>query len=128
MLDNLKDGEKINKEMLIVKGVVFDDNLKEVKVNGKKVMVIDGLYLVCIFLENGSNEIKVIVIDLVGNKIMKKVVIDVNFNYFVIFGLILGEDKILKVGDFVKIVFLSVEDLDVMFVICLFLINVRVSV
>ncbi|PNB52414.1 hypothetical protein C1X64_35385, partial [Pseudomonas sp. GW456-E7] len=58
-LDNPKDGEKTNKETLTVKGSVSDDNLKEVKVNGKKATVTDGSYSARILLENGSNEIKV---------------------------------------------------------------------
>lgn len=104
-LDNPKNGEKINKEAVTVKGTVSDDNLKEVKVNGKKATVTDGSYSARILLENGSNEVKVTATDLAGNKTTKKAVVDVNFDQPVITGLIPGEDKTLKAGESVKIAF-----------------------
>ncbi|MEC1678694.1 S8 family serine peptidase [Bacillus mojavensis] len=127
-LDNPKDGEKINKEALTVKGTVSDDNLKEVKVNGKKATVTDGSYSGRILLENGSNEVKVTASDLAGNKTTKKAVVDVNFDKPVINGLIPGEDKILKAGESVKIAFSSTKGADATFVIRLPLTNARANV
>ncbi|WP_432339501.1 S8 family serine peptidase [Bacillus tequilensis] len=127
-LDNPKDGEKTNKEALTVKGSVSDNNLKEVKVNGKKATVTDGSYSARILLENGRNEVKVTASDLAGNKTTKKAVIGVNFDQPVISGLIPGEDKILKAGESVKIAFSSAEDLDATFVIRLPLTNAKASV
>ncbi|MGV6973858.1 S8 family serine peptidase [Bacillus halotolerans] len=127
-LDNPKDGEKINKEALTVKGTVSDDNLKEVKVNGKKATVTDGSYSARILLENGSNEVKVTATDLAGNKTTKKAVVDVNFDQPVITGLIPGEDKTLKAGESVKIAFSSAKGVDATFVIRLPLTNARANV
>ncbi|MGG1228982.1 S8 family serine peptidase [Bacillus halotolerans] len=127
-LDNPKNGEKINKETLTVKGTVSDDNLKEVKVNGKKATVTDGSYSARILLENGSNEVKVTATDLAGNKTTKKAVIDVNFDQPVITGLIPGEDKTLKAGESVKIAFSSAKGADATFVIRLPLTNARANV
>ncbi|MBV7320743.1 S8 family peptidase [Bacillus halotolerans] len=127
-LDNPKDGEKINKEALTVKGTVSDDNLKEVKVNGKKATVTDGSYSARILLENGSNEVKVTATDLAGNKTTKKAVVDVNFDQPVITGLIPGEDKTLKAGESVKIAFSSAKCADATFVIRLPLTNTRANV
>ncbi|MEH7625370.1 bacillopeptidase F [Bacillus subtilis] len=127
-LDTPKDGGKTNKETLTVKGAVSDDNLKDVKVNGKKATITDGSYSARILLENGSNEIKVIATDLAGNKTTKKAVIDVNFDKPVISGLIPGEDKNLKAGESVKIAFSSAEDLDATFIIRMPLTNARASV
>ncbi|UTL74270.1 S8 family peptidase [Bacillus halotolerans] len=127
-LDNPKNGEKINKETLTVKGTVSDDNLKEVKVNGKKATVTDGSYSARILLENGSNEVKVTATDLAGNKTTKKAVIDVNFDQPVITGLIPGEDKTLKAGESVKIAFSSAKGANATFVIRLPLTNARANV
>ncbi|PAY13068.1 S8 family peptidase [Bacillus sp. 7705b] len=127
-LDNPKDGEKINKEALTVKGTVSDDNLKEVKVNGKKATVTDGSYSARILLENGSNEVKVTATDLAGNKTTKKAVVNVNFDQPVITGLIPGEDKTLKAGESVKIAFSSAKGADATFVIRLPLTNARANV
>ncbi|MEK4377800.1 S8 family serine peptidase [Bacillus sp. FSL R5-0434] len=127
-LDNPKNGEKINKEAVTVKGTVSDDNLKEVKVNGKKATVTDGSYSARILLENGSNEVKVTATDLAGNKTTKKAVVDVNFDQPVITGLIPGEDKTLKAGESVKIAFSSAKGADATFVIRLPLTNARANV
>lgn len=127
-LDNPKNGEKINKETLTVKGTVSDDNLKEVKVNGKKATVTDGSYSARILLENGSNEVKVTATDLASNKTTKKAVIDVNFDQPVITGLIPDEDKTLKAGESVKIAFSSAKGADATFVIRLPLTNARANV
>ncbi|PRR99023.1 peptidase S8 [Bacillus atrophaeus] len=127
-IDNPKNGDKINKEALTVKGKAEDDNLEWVKVNGKKATISDGMYSARILLENGSNEVKVTASDAAGNKTTKKVVVDVNYDQPVITGLVPGQDKTLKAGESVKIAFSSAKDLDATFVIRMPLTNARASV
>ncbi|WP_425453868.1 S8 family serine peptidase [Oceanobacillus arenosus] len=66
-IDNPQDGFETNKETVTIGGIVSDDHLDSVKVNGQAATVSNGHYSKSITLKNGKNEITVTATDKAGN-------------------------------------------------------------
>lgn len=116
-IDNLKDGEKINRESITVEGTVTDTNLDYVKVNGQKAKVADGNYAARIMLENGENIIEVEAMDQDGNLTTASVTIEVKYDAPQIENLTPTEDQYIGEGESVKIDFTSEPGLRATFIV-----------
>ncbi|MBD1379941.1 S8 family peptidase [Metabacillus arenae] len=127
-IDSPKNGDKLNSEAATVEGTVQDENLAWVKVNGKKAKIENGEYSRRILLENGTNVIKVVAQDKAGNRVNKKVTIDVNFEAPILENVKPTEDHYLKSGESVKIEFDSAPGLDATFIIRMPLTNAKASI
>ncbi|WZY01815.1 S8 family serine peptidase [Bacillus sp. FSL W7-1360] len=123
-IDSPQDGEKSNRETVVVEGTVSDANLDYVEVNGQRANVTDGNYSKRILVENGQNDITVVARDLAGNEATKHVTIDVQYDAPVIENLTPTEDKVLNAGETVKIEFDSEPGLSASFIIHLPLTNI----
>ncbi len=124
-IDSPRDGDKTNRETVTVEGVVADDYLDTVEVNGQKANVKDGKYSKRILLDNGESVIEVVATDLAGNTTEKSVTIDVNFNGVELEGLTPNEDVHLETGESVKVEFTSEPGLKTSFAIHMPLTNTK---
>lgn len=123
-IDNPKNGDKSNRETVMVEGTVSDANLDWVKVNGQNAEVVNGNYSKRILLDNGENEITVVASDKANNQTSKTVVVTAQYNAPSIENLTPTNDVYLTTGKSVKIEFDSAPGLKASFVIHMPLTNV----
>jgi bacillopeptidase F len=115
-IDSPSDGEKTNRETVTVEGMVSDDHLGSVEVNGLRANVSDnGTYSKRILLDEGEQTIEVEATDLAGNTNTKTITMDVKYTSPEIENLIPTEDEELATGDSVKISFDSEAGLNATF-------------
>src|SRR5690625_6002186 len=57
-IDSPSDGDKINRESVTVEGMIADENLDSVTVNGQEAKVQEESYSKRILLENGNHDIE----------------------------------------------------------------------
>ncbi len=107
-LDSPVDGDITNQRTVIVEGIVSDEHLDSVTVNGEKASVEEnGSYAKEIIVKEGENEITVVAADLAGNTETKTVTITVNQTAPVIENLQPSKDLTVKPGDEVEVTFES---------------------
>lgn len=116
-IDSPADGDKINRETVTVEGTVTDENLDYVEVNGQTASIENGQYSKRILLDNGTNDIEVVAVDLAGNETSESVSVEAKYDAPVIENLTPAEDKNLSAGESVKIEFESEPGLRTTFMI-----------
>lgn len=116
-IETPKNGEKLNRETVIVEGTVHDEHLDAVEVNGQKAEINGNSYSKRVLLENGENEIEVVAKDKLGNVTNETVTIDVNYHSPNIKNLSPSEDVFINSGESVKIEFDSVPGQRAVFMI-----------
>jgi len=104
-IETPKNGEKLNRETIIVEGMVHDEHLDAVEVNGQKAEINGNSYSKRVLLENGESKIEVVAKDKVGNVTNETVTVDVNYHSPNIKNLSPGEDVFIDSGESVKIEF-----------------------
>ncbi|SDK26509.1 S8 family peptidase [Sediminibacillus albus] len=113
-----EDGEKTNKEVVSVTGVVEEENLDKVVINGQRADVTeDGEYSKRILLNEGENEIKVRAVDKAGNAQVKTITVDAKTTAPAISNVTPEEDTNLQAGESVMIEFDAEPGLDATFYI-----------
>jgi bacillopeptidase F len=117
-VDNPTDGEKTNRETATVEGIVNDENLDKVTVDGEETAVSDnGEFSQRIILDEGENVIEVEAADLAGNTTTEIITIFAKYTAPEIFNLTPDEDVELETGQSVMIEFESEPGLRTSFVV-----------
>ncbi|WP_246521437.1 S8 family peptidase [Ornithinibacillus massiliensis] len=122
---NVEDGQKTNRETLTVQGMVHDDNLSTVTVNGQAASVEDGEFSKRIMLDEGENTIEVVATDEAGNTTTQTFTVYAKFTAPEITNLTPTEDQHLHVGQSVQIEFDSEPGLKASFVVQMPLTNLN---
>ena len=116
-IDKPVNNVKTNKEAVTVEGIVSDQHLDWVKVNGQNAAVVNGKYSKRILLDTGANKITVVARDKANNSISKTVTVTAKYVAPVIENVLPNQDVNLKIGKSVKIEFDSEPGLKSTFVI-----------
>ncbi|WP_339262063.1 S8 family serine peptidase [Solibacillus sp. FSL W7-1472] len=123
-IDKPANGEKVNRETVTVEGLITDENIDTVTVNGLNATISDGKYSKRVILDNGANEITVVATDKAGNSVSKTVTVTADFDAPIISNLKPATDITITTGRTVKIEFDSEPGLKPTFVIHMPLTNV----
>ncbi|MBD8038484.1 S8 family serine peptidase [Solibacillus sp. A46] len=116
-IDKPSNGEKVNRETVTVEGLITDENIDTVTVNGSNATISDGKYSKRVILDNGANEITVVATDKAGNSVSKTVTVTADFDAPIITNLKPDTDITITTGRTVKIEFDSEPGLKPTFVI-----------
>ncbi|WP_339212525.1 S8 family serine peptidase [Solibacillus sp. FSL W8-0372] len=116
-IDKPSNGEKVNRETVTVEGLITDENIDTVTVNGLNATISDGKYSKRVILDNGANEITVVATDKAGNSVSKTVTVTADFDAPIISNLKPDTDITITTGRTVKIEFDSEPGLKPTFVI-----------
>lgn len=116
-IDKPSNGEKVNRETVTVEGLITDENIDTVTVNGSNATISDGKYSKRVILDNGANEITVVATDKAGNSVSKTVTVTADFDAPIISNLKPDTDITITTGRTVKIEFDSEPGLKPTFVI-----------
>ncbi|GAB3805875.1 bacillopeptidase F [Virgibacillus kimchii] len=112
-----EDGENTNRETATVEGMVSDDHLDTVTVNGQETAVSNGEFSQRILLDEGENVIEVEATDLAGNTTTETMTVYADYTAPEIFNLTPNEDKDLETGQTVTVEFESEPGLTASFVV-----------
>lgn len=100
------NNSRTNKDVITITGLVSDENLDFVKVNGSKAKVSeDGSWSIKMIVEDGINTFKVVAQDKAGNKVTKTIKVDAKLEIQEISNLNPATDVNLTSGKSVKIEF-----------------------
>ncbi|MFD2046407.1 S8 family serine peptidase [Ornithinibacillus salinisoli] len=116
-IENPSDGDKTNRETVTVEGLIADDHLDSVTVNGQEASVSDGTFSKRIILDEGENVIEVVATDLAGNVSTETVMISADYTAPEIDNLTPTEDQDLQTGETVMIEFDSEPGLRATFMV-----------
>jgi len=105
VVESPSNGDRTNRETVTVEGIVRDDNLEGVTVNGQTADITKNRYSKRIILDNGQNTIEVVATDDAGNETTESLTIDVKYDAPEIDNLTPDEDLNLETGESVKIEF-----------------------
>ncbi|MGP4062849.1 S8 family serine peptidase [Halobacillus sp. H74] len=113
-----EDGEKINKEVTTVEGMVNEEFLDQVLVNGQEADVSeDGTFSKRLIVNEGENIIEVEALDEAGNNMIEELTIEADYSAPEITALNPEQDQSLQSGESVMIEFDSEPGLDATFYI-----------
>ncbi|WP_244153536.1 S8 family serine peptidase [Halobacillus karajensis] len=122
-----EDGDKLNNEVTTVEGVVDEEFLDQVTVNGQDATVNeDGTFSKRLILDEGENVIEVEALDEAGNSATDEVAVEADYTAPEISQLTPEEDLFLQSGESVKIEFDSEHGLNASFYIKMPLTNFSV--
>lgn len=120
------DGDTTNRETVTVEGMVSDEYIDFVAVNGQQADVSeDGTFSKRILLDEGENTIEVVAQDLAGNVSSELITLDADYTAPEITNLTPSEDVHLQVGESVRIEFDAEPGLRATFSILLPLTNLN---
>lgn len=123
-----EDGDKINNEVTTVEGVVKEEFIAQVMVNGQNATVNeDGSFSKRLILDEGENVIGVEALDEAGNSAVEEITVEADYTAPEISEVSPEEDLFLQSGESVKIEFDSEPGLDASFYIKMPLTNFATS-